>query len=158
MYETIPHRAAMSSKGTILLTGGTGKIASRIAPLLSLNGNTVLVASRSGNFPSIANTTGVKFDWLDPITYDSPFSHYQLDAIFLVAPPIMECLPPMKAFIDVAAEKGVKRLVLLSASLLDVGDGPAMGQVSKYVSERGLEWTVLRPTWFMGTLSPIVAP
>jgi festuclavine dehydrogenase len=148
----------MSSKGNILLTGGTGKIASRIAPLLTSNGNTVLVASRSGKCPSLPNTVGVKFDWLDSSTYDTPFSHSRVDGIFLVAPPIMDCFPPMKAFIDLAVEKGVQRLVLLSASLLEVGDGPVMGQVSKYISELGLEWAVLRPTWFMGTLALIALP
>ena len=63
----------------------------------------------------------------------------------------------MKAFIDVAVEKGVRRFVLLSASVLDVGDGPMMGQVSKYLSSLGVDWAVLRPTWFMGwsfSLSP----
>lgn len=144
----------MSSKGSILLTGGTGKISSRITPLLASNGNTVLVASRSGKYPSFASTSGVKFDWFDSTTYTNPFSHSQISAIFLVAPPIMDCLPPMKAFIDLAVEKGVKRFVLLSASLLDVGDGPMMGQVSKYLSGLGVEWAVLRPTWFMG-MSPV---
>jgi festuclavine dehydrogenase len=142
----------MSSKGNILLTGGTGKISSRIAPLLSSNGNHVLVASRSGNCPSLPNTTGVKFDWLDSTTYPALFSHSQMKAIFLVALPIMDCFPPMKVFIDLAVERGVRRFVLLSASLLDVGDGPIMSQVSKYMTLIGIEWTVLRPTWFMGTV------
>jgi uncharacterized protein YbjT (DUF2867 family) len=38
--------------------------------------------------------------------------------------------------------------------VLDVGDGPMMGQVSKYISSLGVEWAVLRPTWFMGELPP----
>jgi festuclavine dehydrogenase len=58
----------------------------------------------------------------------------------------------MKAFIDLAVEKGVKRFVLLSASVLDVGDGPMMGKVSKYISSLGVKWAILRPTWFMGML------
>ncbi len=141
---------------SILLTGGTGKISSRITPLLSSNGNTILVASRSGKSPSLPNAIGVKFDWLDSETYANPFSHSQITSIFLVAPPIMDCLPPMKAFIDLAVEKGVKRFVLLSASVMDVGDGPMMGQVSKYLSGLGVEWTVLRPTWFMGVYSSLI--
>jgi len=43
--------------------------------------------------------------------------------------------------------------VLLSASLLDVGDGPIMSQVSKYISSICIEWAVLRPTWFMEDFS-----
>jgi festuclavine dehydrogenase len=41
----------------------------------------------------------------------------------------MDIFPPqMKAFIDVARTKGVKRFVLLSASVFEAG-GLAMGQV-----------------------------
>jgi hypothetical protein len=56
----------------------------------------------------------------------------------------------MKAFINLATEKGVRRFVLLSASLLDVGDGPIMAQVSQYIASLGVEWAVLRPSWVMG--------
>jgi len=59
----------------------------------------------------------------------------------------------MKAFIDLAVEEGVTRFVLLSASLLEVGDGPMLSQVSKYISSIGIEWAVLRPTWFMEDFS-----
>jgi festuclavine dehydrogenase len=141
----------MSSKGAILLTGGTGKISSRIAPILSSNDYSVLLGSRSGTSPSsVPNCKGVKFDWLNSTTYASLFNHASISAIFLVAPPIMDCFPPMKAFLDLAIEKGLKRFVLLSASLLDVGDGPMMGRVSKYIVSLNVEYAILRPTWFMG--------
>jgi festuclavine dehydrogenase len=142
----------MSSKSSILLTGGTGKVSRRIIPLLSSNGNTILVASRSGKCPSLPNAAGVKFDWFDSTTYASSFSKSEINAIFLVAPPIIDCFPPMKALMDLAVEKGVQRFVLLSGSVLDVGDGPMMGKVSKHISSLGVEWAILRPTWFMGML------
>jgi festuclavine dehydrogenase len=140
-----------SPKGTILLLGGTGKVSSRIVPLLSTAGYSTLLASRSGTSPALPDVSGVKFDWDNPSTYSAPFSH-NISAIFLVGPPIIEMYDPMKTFIDLAVRKGVKRFVLLSASLLDVADGPAMSRVSKYLSEGVEEWAVLRPTWFMGTL------
>jgi festuclavine dehydrogenase len=145
----------MYTNGTILLTGGTGKISSRIAPLLSTNGNTVLVASRSGTAPSLPNCHGIHFDWLDSKTYSTPFSHSPISAIFLVSPPIMDGLPAMRAFISLAVTKGVKRFVLLSASLLDAGDGPMMGQVAQYIREigEGVEYAILQPTWFMEDFS-----
>ena len=66
----------------------------------------------------------------------------------------MDCFLPMQTFVDLAVEKGVKRFVLLSASLLDVGDGPMMSKVSGYLSFLpGVEWAVLRPSWFMGSFS-----
>jgi len=59
----------------------------------------------------------------------------------------------MKALIDLAVEKGVQRFVLLSGSVLDVADGPMMGKVSKHISSLGVEWAILRPTWFMENFS-----
>jgi festuclavine dehydrogenase len=146
-----------SSKATVLLLGGTGKVSSRITPLLSSAGYTTLLASRSGTSPTLPSVSGVKFDWDDSSTYTAPFTSHNISAIFLIGPPIIDMFSPMKTFIDLAVSKGVKRFVLLSASLLDVADGPAMSCVSKYLSEGVEEWAVLRPTWFMGMLPlPIV--
>lgn len=138
---------------TILLTGGTGKISSRITPLLSANGNDVLIASRSGTSPVLPGCKGVKFDWLDISTYDDIFKNASISAAFLVAPPIMDCVPPMTAFIDLAIKNGVKRFVLLSASVLDDGDGLIMSEVSSYLKGLKVEYAVLQPTWFMGMCS-----
>lgn len=140
----------VSPKGTILLLGGTGKVSRRITPLLSAAGYPTLIASRSGTSPPLPGVSGVKFDWDDSTTYNNVFSTPDISAIFLIGPPYLDMLPPMKIFIDLALSKGVKRLVLLSASLMEVGDGPAMAEVSKYVSGLGVEWAVLRPSWFMG--------
>lgn len=140
---------------TILLTGGTGKISSRITPPLSANGNDVLIASRSGTSPVLPGCKGVKFDWLDISTYDNIFKNASISAAFLVAPPIMDCVPPMTAFIDLAIKNGVKRFVLLSASVLDDGDGLIMSEVSSYLKGLKVEYAVLQPTWFMENFSEV---
>lgn len=138
----------MTSPSTILLTGGTGKVASCIAPLLKQAGHPAIIASRKGTAPP--GFTGVGFDWLDDSTYGAPFqAASNITAIFLVAPPAFDPLPPMKAFIDLAITKQVKRFVLLSASVFEAG-GPAMGQVHQYLIDLKVEFAVLRPTWFMG--------
>jgi festuclavine dehydrogenase len=144
-----------STKDTILLLGGTGKVGSRIAPLLAEANYSVLQASRSGNSAaSIPNCSGVKFDWFEESTYALPFSGSRIEAVFIISPPIIDTLAPTKKFVEIAREKGVGRFVLLSASVLEVGDGPAMSQISKYISELGVDYAILRPTWFMGTLDP----
>jgi hypothetical protein len=149
-YESVPLiNMSSQARGTILLLGGTGKVASRIAPLFS-NGYSVLQASRSGSSSSPPNCHGVKFDWNDPTTYERPFENVSISAIFLVAPSTTDPFAPMKIFIDLAITKGVQRLVLLSASLMDVGDGPMMSKVSTYISLLNIEYAILRPTWFMG--------
>jgi festuclavine dehydrogenase len=141
------------AKSTILLTGGTGKVSRRIAPLLSASGHAILIASRSGNTPSVQLYEGVKFDWFDSTTFHQPFEYGPISAIFLVAPPIMYCLPPMKEFIELAIQKGTKRFVLLSGSLVDSGDGPMMAQVSNYLAHLNVEYAILQPTWFMENFS-----
>ena len=143
--------SSTSKKGAVLLLGGTGKISSRIAPLLSSANYSVLQASRSGTASAPSPTcTGVKFDWFDESTYENPFLSSPISAAFLVAPPVLDALPLVKKFIELAREKGVNRFVLLSASILEVGDGPAMGDISKYIVNAGVEYAILRPTWFMG--------
>lgn len=141
------------TKGIILLTGGTGKIASRIAPLLSAHGDTTLVASRAGTTLPIAHCQGIKFDWLNAATYETLFEHGPISAIFLVAPPITDCFPPMKEFIDLAVLKRTERFVFLSGSVTDSGDGPMMGRVSKYITNMGVDYAILQPTWFMENFS-----
>jgi festuclavine dehydrogenase len=61
----------------------------------------------------------------------------------------MDVSPPMKAFIDFARQKGIKRFVPLSASVFKAG-GSAMGQVHQYLIDLEVDYTVLRPGWFVG--------
>lgn len=81
-----------------------------------------------------------------------------MKAVYLIAPPKLDSFDDMKKLIDLGIKKGVRRWVLQSASVVEVGDGPVMGKVSGYLQslERsGIEWAVLRPTWFMGMFSPV---
>jgi festuclavine dehydrogenase len=143
----------MSSKPTILLIGGTGKVASSIAQLLKQNGHSTILASRKGTAPY--GFTGCRFDWLDSTTFNAPFENAQnITSVFLTAPGVMDVVPPMKAFIDFARTKAVKRFVLLSASVFEAG-GPAMGRVHQYLIDLKVEYAVLRPSWFMGISAPL---
>ena len=46
----------------------------------------------------------------------------------------------------------MRRFVLLSATSVNPG-GPMMGEVHEYLRGlEGVEWTVLRPAWFVGML------
>ncbi|PBK69560.1 NAD(P)-binding protein [Armillaria solidipes] len=132
---------------TILLTGGTGKTATRIARLLQDANQPVLLTSRKGVVPEPFK--GVKFDWYDPLTFENAFTaDPNIDRIYLVAPAgSLEALPPMKPFIDLAVQKGVKRFVLLSASGLEPGH-PAMGKVHEYLLSLKVDYAVIRPSWF----------
>ncbi|KAJ7115822.1 hypothetical protein C8R44DRAFT_832684 [Mycena epipterygia] len=140
---------------TILLTGGTGKSATPLANLLLAANQPVVLATRSGNVP--APFKGVRFDWLDPLTYGIPFeSDSHIDRIYLVAPLVVDMFPPMKAFIDFAIEKGVKRFVFVSAGMLEAG-GPAMGKVHGYLASLNVQYCALRPSWFFDNFIQLYA-
>ncbi len=120
----------------ILVTGGTGKTGTRLAQLLVAAGHSVYVSARSVDKVQLP-LKGVKFDWLDPSTKDAPFkaaaaNNEQIDAVYLVGPPIADMASVMHPFIDLAIENGAKRFVLLSASQITKGQ-PPMGVVQEYL-------------------------
>ncbi|KAI1214328.1 putative ergot alkaloid A [Annulohypoxylon truncatum] len=142
---------------TILLLGGRGKTASRISSLIHDAHLPFLVASRSTNPNSPYQQAA--FDWTKADTYENPFTKASAEGmapiseVYLVPPPIFDLAPPMIRFVDFARKRNVKKFVLLSASTIEKG-GPAMGQVHEYLdSLKNVEYTVLRPTWFMENFS-----
>jgi uncharacterized protein YbjT (DUF2867 family) len=54
----------------------------------------------------------------------------------------------MLPFLELARATGVRRVVLLSNSLVPAG-GPMTGVVHQAIGDTFGEWAVLRPTWFM---------
>jgi festuclavine dehydrogenase len=139
---------------TILLTGGTGDTGSHIARILHGRGIPFLVASRRGQSGVSQPYTGVQFDWDDATTFHYPFEtdlakESPITAVYLVCQiGNTSVLEKMRPFIDLAfKEKGVKRFVLLSSSQVTKG-GPYYGEVHTYFEEIGVEYAVLRPSWF----------
>jgi len=143
---------------TILITGGTGKTGLKLAHPLNKAGYPILLTSRKGEVPHPFK--GVKFDWLDPSTFINPFNvDPAIDRVYVVGPVgLFDVLPHVKPFIDLAVTKGVKRFVVLGASLIPKG-GPVAGKVHEYLEKIGVDYAVLRPTLFMenfatGPVSP----
>ncbi|KAK4140291.1 uncharacterized protein C8A04DRAFT_15080 [Dichotomopilus funicola] len=106
----------------------------------------------------------VVFDWHNPETWSNPFEtqiqggdDLQVTAVYLIAPAPQagshetgSGARVMEEFVDFARGQGVRRFVLQSGSPIEKG-GPAMGAVHAYLAElegEGVEWAVLRPTWF----------
>lgn len=132
---------------SIIITGGTGKVGSRLTVLLQRENIPHVIASRGG----AAVKNGVNFDWLNPATFAAPFEHASppVSAIFLVAPMVEDPAEPMNRFIDYARkEHNVNRFVLLGGSKLKPS-GFFTGAVWQHLRDQGTEYSVLRPTWFM---------
>lgn len=133
-------RKERSQIGTVLVTGGTGKTGRRIAALLAAKGIDVRIGSRSAD-PA--------FDWNNDTNWhecmagvESVYINYSPD---LAMPGATDSI---QAFIDRAGRHGIKRLVLLS------GRGEAEAQAcERIVQDSGLEWTIVRASWFSQNFS-----
>ncbi|KAL2884384.1 hypothetical protein SGCOL_000329 [Colletotrichum sp. CLE4] len=148
----------MTSKRSqsVLVLGGTGKVGRQITKLFATTSTPTFQASRSGAVttePDAENIKPIAFDWGNEATWTAALD-LGATSIFLVAPLVMDMLPPMQAFIDRARRQGpIIRFVLLSGSLTEPDiNGYAMGRPHAYLKELGdtgqVEWAALRPTWF----------
>jgi len=140
---------------TILITGGTGNTGGPLARLLHAAKVPFLVASR--NAAKSGQTNAVTLDWLNPDTFVNPFNaDPNINRVYLVAPFVMNPFKPIfKPFIDFAVKKGVKRFVLLTSVHRDAGSS-GLGEIHQYLIDIGVEYAVLRPSWFTG--EPLAFP
>ena len=121
--------------GLTLVLGGTGKTGRRVAERLASRGVPTRIASRSA-IPA--------FDWNDPDTWDAALEGV-VAAYVSYAPDlaIPGATDTIRAFVQRAVEKKVRRLVLLS------GRGEEEAQLcERIVQDSGIEWTVVRASWF----------
>jgi uncharacterized protein YbjT (DUF2867 family) len=123
-----------------LILGGTGKTGRRIVERLTARGAPVRVGSRSAEIP---------FDWGDPSTWPatlkgvgSVYISYSPDLAIPGAPEAVGSLA------EVAVDRGIRRLVLLSAR----GEEEAQA-AEQAVEETGADLTIVRCAWFMQNFS-----
>lgn len=125
---------------TILVTGGTGKTGRRIVEKLQNMGKPTRVGSRSST-PA--------FDWNNDSNWDACLE--DVEAVYISYAPDLAmpgATDTIQAFVDLAVAKGVKRLVVLS------GRGEEEAQAcEQIIINSGLEWTVVRASWFFQNFS-----
>lgn len=127
-------------KHLTLVLGGTGKTGRRVADRLEASGHAVRIGSRSAT-PS--------FDWDNETGWDACLKG--VTAAYITYAPDL-AMPGAKdsiqAFVNKAKQHGVKRLVLLS------GRGEEEAQAcERIVQGSGLEWTIVRASWFSQNFS-----
>lgn len=124
-----------SAEGITLVLGGTGKTGRRVAERLQARGVETRIASRSAN-PS--------FDWNDRSTWNAALNG--VTAAYITYAPdlaIPGATDSIRTFVEQAVAQGVERLVLLS------GRGEEEAQAcERIIQEAGVEWTVVRASWF----------
>ncbi|KAI0432407.1 NAD(P)-binding protein [Xylaria sp. FL1042] len=149
---SIPQLARSSLPNmSILLTGGSGKTAPRVAALLAADKKPYLLGSRHGPGAGSNAHPTVKFDMSDESTWTKPFENTQIKAVYMMEPRISEPWVPMNKFVDLAKKQGVNRFVLCAGTSATIGkDG--MGRVWEHLIKSGVDYCVLRPSWFMENL------
>jgi len=128
------------SNGLTLVLGGTGKTGRRVAEGLAARGVPTRVASRAAD-PA--------FHWADQNTWDAVLDG--VSAVYVNYAPdlaIPGATDSVRAFIERAVGHGVQRLVLLS------GRGEEEAQRCEHiVQDAGVDWTVVRASWFSQNFS-----
>jgi uncharacterized protein YbjT (DUF2867 family) len=129
----------VQTKPTLVL-GGTGKTGRRIVDRLTARGLPVRVGSRSAPIP---------FDWEDESSWGPALDGVRAAYISYFPDLAIPGAPEaVRAFADLALERGVRRLVLLS------GRGEEEAQRAELaVQESGADVTVVRCAWFMQNFS-----
>lgn len=129
-----------SSGATTLVLGATGKTGSRIVSRLKQRNLPTRIGSRSAVPP---------FDWSRESGWDASLEGVR--SLYISYAPdlaIPGATDAVRALVDRAAKKGVERLVLLS------GRGEAEAQAcERIVQASGLEWTIVRASWFFQNFS-----
>ena len=123
-----------------LVVGGTGKTGRRVVERLVGRGVKTRIGSRSADIP---------FDWNDQATWDAALAGVRA-AYITYAPDlaIPGATEAVQAFVSKAVAHGVQRLVLLS------GRGEEEAQAcERIVQNSGVEWTVVRSSWFAQNFS-----
>jgi uncharacterized protein YbjT (DUF2867 family) len=122
-----------------LVVGGTGKTGRRVVERLEARGLPVRVGSRSGQ---------PRFDWGDELTWAPVLQGVR--AAYIPYPDMVTsgATKATRAFAEVAIERGVTRLVLLTGR----GEDEAQ-RAEREVQDTGADVTIMRGAWFMQIFS-----
>lgn len=131
----------------ILVTSPSGKVGSEVAKLLIAQNVSVRLAARNvakvkEQFPG---SEVVYLDYSDKASFKPALEG--IDRLFLAVPDGFETEPEIE-LLKAGLETGLKRVVKLSASEVENSDHPHR-IVEKQIEATNLEWTFLRPNWFM---------
>lgn len=137
---------------TVLVTGATGTVGSRVVDTLPDRAVTVRAATRNPADEYFdSDVDPVAFDFEKPETWGDAFDG--VDAMFLVRPPAISRVDDsIHPAIDAAARVGVERFVLLS--VLGAEKNPLLPhrKIEKHLQSADVAWTSLRASFFMENL------
>ncbi len=137
--------------GKILVTGATGKLGREVVKKLIEKEEQVIAGVRD---IEKAKEMGLNDVELREFNYDAPATFKdalaQVGAIFMVAPPQDPIVyDHIKPLFDRALEYNVDKIVSLSSLGVKTGDSTGFGKVDRLIEASPMEYTFIRPNWFM---------
>jgi uncharacterized protein YbjT (DUF2867 family) len=129
----------------MLVLDGTGKTGRRVAERFKTRRLPTRVGSRSGEPP---------FDWEDRTTWAPALSG--VGSVYVTYYPdlaVPGSVEAVRSFAELAVESRVRRLVLLSGRGEPEAERAELALQEVVDARAGVEWTILRSTWFMQNFS-----
>ena len=139
--------------GRVLVTGGTGKTGRELVRQLVEGGVPVRAASRHPVKPLGGLAEAAEFDWARPETHAAVLEG--VGSLYVVPPAfVADASGQVIPFLRRAVEGGVRRIVHLSAMGVEAApEDLGLRKIERAVMGSGVEWTILRPNWFMQNFS-----
>ncbi|WLW56999.1 NAD(P)H-binding protein [Streptomyces sp. YU58] len=132
----------------ILVIGASGKTGRHVVAGLVSRGATVRAASRNPEQLDVTGADTERFDWHDESTWGPALDG--VDGVYLVKPESADVVKVVGRFLDAVKAVRATRLVFLSECAAQTRPGDVTErQVELAVESSDLEWTILRPSWFM---------
>ena len=141
------------TNGKVLVIGGTGKTGRELVRLLAEGGVPVRAASRHPGEPAGSVAEAVEFDWARSETHGDALEG--VERLYLVPPALVaDASEQVIPFLRRAVDGGVRKIVQLSALGIDAAPEELGARKTELaVMGSGVEWTILRPNWFMQNFS-----
>jgi uncharacterized protein YbjT (DUF2867 family) len=142
--------------GRVLVLGATGSVGSAVLETMNRRGQVVVAATRQPEAMAAARpadlVTWVRFDYDDPATFEPALAG--IDRVFLMVRPGDEASDRTAIpFIHVMERTGVRHVVALTAMGSDQVEGSSLRRIERRLEASRLEWTHLRPNFFMQIFS-----
>lgn len=145
-----------------LVIGATGNVGKRLVELLAAQGVGVRAATRqTAGYDGPHGAQPVDFDLDRPETFGPALAG--VDHAFVIARS-GDAQPEnaLNAFFDQAKAAGVQHVVFLTAAGVEMNEEVGLRKAERHLMASGLDYTILRPTWFMqnfsaGFIQPMIA-
>lgn len=135
----------------VLVIGASGKTGRYVVSGLVSRRAVVRAASRKREQLGIEGVESARFDWDDESTWNLALDG--ISSVYLVKPQSAQVVEIVSRFLDAMKAAGARRVVLLSECAAQTRpDDVTERRVERVVEATDLEWTILRPSWYMEDL------